>query len=415
MGRTVRLAVYLEGVSEALGTLRRHPLRASLATVAMAAAVATAAVVQAGLDGLARSAREASARAFGSDSFVIARVASGNLSRRELADRLARNPNITRNDTRFLERVAGHRVLYAAAAQRLADVSAGGRTFENAALNGTQATLFDIRDVGLERGRPFTRTEEREAAQVVVVGRAVADTLFPHADPLDQIVRIAGRGFRIVGVQAAQGNTGGVTLDRYVWMPITSFERTFGAAPTLQVFAKAPDPAQTAAAEDHARISMRARRQLGPSAPDTFDIVRPEASRTFVAAITGRLGADGPPISLMALLAAIVVVTNTTLVSVTQRTREIGIRRAVGASRRTVLVETLAESCLIALVGGTIGIGAAAAVLEVAAGALATPLSLEWPTALGSLGAAGASGVAAGWYPARRAAALDVVAALKEE
>jgi putative ABC transport system permease protein len=169
------------------------------------------------------------------------------------------------------------------------------------------------------------------------------------------------------------------------------------------------------AGEDHARISMRARRQLRPDAADTFDIITPEASRNFVAAITQRLGAVGPPISLMALVAAIVVIANTTLVSVTQRTREIGIRRAVGAARANVLVETLAESSVIAAGGGAVGLAVAAFVLWLASRATGTPLPLEWPTALASLAAAAASGIVAGWYPARRAASLDVINALRQD
>src|SRR5579871_3574696 len=105
-----------EGISEAAATMRTHPLRALLAAVAMAAAVATTAIVQTALDGIARAARDASARAFGSDSFVLANVAAGNLSRRELAQKLERNPDITRADVRFLETVAGGRVIYAATA-----------------------------------------------------------------------------------------------------------------------------------------------------------------------------------------------------------------------------------------------------------------------------------------------------------
>ena len=407
--------VYVEGFREALATVRSNPLRASLAGLAMAAAVATTAVVQTGLNGLARSAREASARAFGSDSFVLAKFSAGNLSRRALADKIERNPNITRSDVRFLDNVAGDRVLYAATAQRPADVIAGGRKFENATINGTQAALFDIRDVGIARGRPFSVREEIDGAPVVVAGSAVVDALFPGADPLGQPVRIGGRGFRIVGIQAQQGTAGGVSLDRYIWMPIAAYERAFGAAASLQVFAKATDVERTRLAEDHARVSMRARRHLRPGAAETFDIITPEASRSFVTAITERLGAAGPPISLMALIAAIVVVTNTTLVSVTQRMREIGIRRAIGAARANVLVETLAESCLIAFVGGVAGLAAAAGVLSLASGAVGIPLSLEWPTTIGSLAAAGLSGIVAGWYPARRAAALDVINALRQE
>jgi ABC-type antimicrobial peptide transport system permease subunit len=117
----------------------------------------------------------------------------------------------------------------------------------------------------------------------------------------------------------------------------------------------------------------------------------------------------------MALLAAIVVVTNTTLVSVTQRTREIGIRRAIGARRASILIETLAESGVIAVAGGIAGLIAAAVVLSAASRAVDIPLALEWPTASGSLVAAALSGLIAGWYPARRAASLNVITALRQE
>jgi putative ABC transport system permease protein len=206
-----------------------------------------------------------------------------------------------------------------------------------------------------------------------------------------------------------------VSLDRYIWMPMRAYERAFGAPPSLQVFAKATDVQRSAAAEDHARISMRARRHLGPSAPDTFDIITPEASRSFVTAITERIGAAGPPISLMALIAAIVVVTNTTLASVTQRTREIGIRRAVGAARVNVLVETLAESGIVGLIGGGIGLLVATGLLSAGTRVLGVDVTLSWTTAIGSIVAAGLAGVVAGWYPARRAASLDVINALRTE
>ena len=411
----MRPTVWFAGVAEAMGTIARNPLRASLAGLAMAAAVATTAVVQTGLDGLARAARLSSARAFGSDTFVVAKIATGNLSRRELADKLARNPDITPSDVRFLDSYADGLVLYAATTQRPADVSAGGRKFENATVNGTESTLFDIRDVGIDRGRFFTRDEQTRGAQVVVLGRAIADELFPGEDPLGRSVRIGGRGFLVIGLQMPQGTAGGVSLDRYAWMPITAFERAFGGVPSLQVFARAPDIDRTSQAEDRAHASMRARRHLAPGAVDTFDLITPEASRSFVASITERLGAAGPPISIMALIAAIVVVTNTTLVSVTQRTREIGIRRAVGAARANVLVEVLAESSVVAFAGGIAGLAIAAGVLSIASRALSMDLALQWTTTAGSLVAAGASGVVAGWYPARRAAALDVINALRQE
>lgn len=405
----------LQSVVEAAGTIARNPLRSSLAALAVAAAVATTAVVQTGLDSLARSARETSARAFGADSFVLARLSTGNLSRRELAARLARNPAITRGDVRFIRNVSDGQVRYAATAQRSGDVAAGGRTFENATINGTQAALLDIRNIEVEFGRFMSDDEDTSGAPVVVLGRAVTDELFPVTDPLGKQVRIAGRAFTVIGLQTRQGQAGGVSLDRYVWMPLRAFERAFGAATSLQVFAKPTDTSRASAGEDRARISMRARRHLSPGTDDNFDIITPEASRSFVTAITERVGAAAIPISVMALIAAIVVVTNTSLVSVTQRTHEIGIRRALGAPRSAIIAETLAESAIVGLVGGTLGLLTGAGVLSIASGAAGLSLSLSAGTALFSLGAAVLSGVVAGWYPARRAASVDIVSALRSE
>jgi putative ABC transport system permease protein len=407
--------VALQSVVEAAATIARNPLRSSLAALAVAAAVATTAVVQTGLDALARSARETSARAFGADSFVLARLASGTLSRRELADKLARHPSITRSDVRFLANVADGQVRYAATAQGRADVVVGGRTFENATINGTQAALLDIRSLEIEFGRFFTEEEDARGAPVVVLGRAITDEVFPATDPIGQQIRIAGRAFTVIGLQTRQGQAGGVSLDRYVWMPLRAYERAFGITSSLQVFAKAPEGSTSRIAEDRARISMRARRHLAPGTPDTFDIITPEASRSFVTAITERVGTAAIPISVMALVAAIVVVTNTSLVSVTQRTHEIGIRRALGAPRSAIVAETVAESAIVGFLGGSVGLLIGAGTLSLASGVGGLTLSLDGGTALFSVAAAVLSGVAAGWYPARRAASIDVVAALRQE
>ncbi len=408
-------ALYLEGVAEAASTLRRSPLRASLAALAMAVAVATTAIVQTGLNGLVETARQTSERAFGSNSFALTRVASGGLSRRELAARLERNPNIRRQDVRFLEAVADGSVIYAAVAQRQADVSAGGRIFENASISGTQAALPELRDIGLAQGRFLTRDEEMRGAQVVVIGRDIETTLFPGRDALGQSVRIGRRAFRVVGIQSPQGTAGGQSLDRNAYVPLIAFERTFGAPESLQVFASGGSEIPAQQAEDRSLVSMRARRHLGPGVENTFDLITPEAARSFTERLTQQVSAAGPPISLIALLAAIVVVANTTLVSVTQRTREIGVRRAVGASRRSIIVETLAESTLVALIGGGLGLFAAVIALAAAGAVLQIDLPLDAAVTGASLAAAGASGLVAGWYPASRAASTDVINALRLE
>jgi len=407
--------VYLDALTGAAGSCLANPLRSGLGVLAIAAAVATIAIVVTGLDGFARFTRQVSARAFGSEAFVLLQAKTGEASRRELADKLARNPVVTRSDVRFLERHASGDVIYAPVAQQRADVTAGGRRFDNAAVTGTAAALFDIRDLGLARGRFLRRDEETRAAQVAVIGADVADQLFPSQDPLGRRVRLAGRGFDVIGVQARQGSAGGASLDRNVYVPLQAFERAFGGAGSLQVFTRAAAPVETETAEGRARVTLRARRQLGPGKADTFDVLTPEAARGFVERLSERVGAAAAPISIMALLAAIVVVTNTTLVSVTQRIHEIGVRRAIGASREQVRREVLAESTLVSLAGGLGGLATAAALLALVPASADFPLHVRGSGIAHGLVASALAGALSGLYPALRASRVDVATALRLE
>jgi len=396
--------------------LAAYPMRSALGALAIAVAVATIVTVVTALEGVRLYAEATTARTFGSDTFVIAQVAgSSRVSRRELREQLARNPPIRRADVRFLERYAEDVALYAPSAQTRAEVSTGARSLEDATVTGTTSALADIRDLDLERGRFFLPTEDVGGDAVAVIGADVADALFPTSDPLTQTMRVAGRRFTVIGVQARQGSGGAGSLDKYVWMPLRAYERAFGAPRTLQVFAKAAPGQPASAAEGRARTTLRAKRALQPGVADTFDVLTPDAARSFVASLSQRIGAAAGPISLMALLAAIVVVTNTVLVSVTQRTREIGVRRALGARASQIVQEILAESLLLSIAGGLAGASAAWALLATLEYALELPLAVAPQTLAIALLAAAGSGVVAAWYPATRAVALDVVTAIRTE
>jgi putative ABC transport system permease protein len=410
------LRSFREAVAQGLSSIRGNPLRAGLGAVAVAVAVATIVVVVTAIDGLGRYARATGARAFGSDTFLLAQIATaGQSTRRELAEKQQRNPAMGRPDLRFLERHAGDNVLYAVTVQRVGDVTAGARKYQNAAISGTTPTLIDMRDLGIGRGRFLQQHEAQRGAQVAVIGADIAEELFPGGDALGKVVRVAGRRFEVVGVQLRLGSSGGTSLDRFVWMPLTTFERIYGTPPTLSIFARAKDGVPTETAESAARTALRAKRQLQPGSADNFDLLSPEAARDFVLRISERVGAAAGPISAMALLAAIVVITNTTLVSVTQKTREIGVRRALGASRGDIMREVVAESTLVSLAGGVAGTLLTAAVVSVLAGALQIDIVVEATTVAWAIGAAGLSGVLAGYYPARRATRIDVIAAVRAE
>lgn len=411
-----RLTDPLETVFQAAAICRAHPLRSSLGALAIAVAVATLTLVETAVSGLALFTEKSASRAFGADTFVLAQVASpGQLPRKELAKKLERNPRIERSDARFLERYAGGRVIYAATAQRTGDVTAAERKFEAATLNGTGANLAEIRDLAVAQGRFFLPEEERLGTPVVVLGFDVAAELFPVADPLGKTVRIGGRGFSVVGVQAKQGTAGGVSLDRAAWMPLPAYERLFGASASLQISGR-PTPGTTFdLAPDRARASMRARRQLAPGEEDNFDILTPDAARGFVAGLVKRIGGVAPILSVMALLTAVVVVTNTTLVSVAQRTWEIGLRRALGARRGDIVREVLVEAMLVSLGGGGAGALVVALLARAAAGPLGLDLRVEPRVLLMALVASATAGLLAGLYPARKAARVDVITALRSE
>ncbi len=411
-----RLQVLIDTIGQGISAVAAHRLRSTLGALAIAAAVATIVVVVAALEGVATYARITTARSFGSDTFLIAQVASpGRVSRRELQLQLQRNPAIRRAEMTAAERLAGGLVQYAPNAQTTADVVAGGRIFENGAITGTTSTLADLRDLAIVRGRFFRPDEDRRGAAVAVIGAAIAEALYPAQDPLGQHIRVAGRRFEVIGLQDKLGNSGGTSLDRYVWMPITAYERAFGAPRTLQIFAKATGDRPSVEGEDRARISFRAVRRLEPGADDTFDLLTPDAARGFVMNLSQRIGAAATPISAMALLAAIVVVTNTVLVSVTTRTREIGVRRALGATRARIMSEVLAEAVIGAVIGGAVGAAAATAVVAVVSSALGVPIAVRLDTIGLGVAASALSGILAGWYPALRATRLDVITALRSE
>lgn len=405
-----------ESFSQAFSVVREYRLRSALGALAMAAAVFALAGISTGLEVLESFAARTAARTIGSDVFTVSKVgARGRLGRRELARKLERNVAISRSDARFLDATSEGLVIYAPSAQRIVDVTSIFGKLESAPITGTTVAITKIQEMALAQGRFFSEDESRRGDAVAVIGEEIRAACFPGGRAIGETLRISGRAFRVIGVQEALGQLGGQSQDRYVWVPLAAFERTFGPASGLQMFAKSLVEGDTVRAEDRARASLRAKRSLYPGQEDTFDVVTPDAARSFVFTLSRSLTAASLPISIMSLLAAFVVVTNTTLVSVAQRTREIGIRRAIGARKANIGAEVLAESLIVSFLGALAGLAGVALLAAIASSILELPLALAPMTLARSLVMASVAGLLSGALPAVRAVRADVLTSLRAD
>jgi putative ABC transport system permease protein len=395
-----------------------HKLRSFLTLLGVIIGVASVILVGSAIDGLGLYAQQSTAKAFGTESYLVAQVASaGDMSRKEYFDRLRTNKRITMDEYRFLQEANEENSIYSPYRQNQADIKRDSTVQEESSIIGCAAALSDIRDIGITDGRFFTSQEEKTRSFVAVIGDETRTNLFPEGSPLGKSIKINGIDFRVVGVQEKLGSAFGQSRDKCAYIPISAYNRMFGPGNGFALFARAKPDTKLSMEEslDYTRVALRTRFHLRPGQKDRFDTLTPDSIRGFVDTVLGMISVVVVPVTLISLVVGGIVIMNIMLVSVTERTHEIGIRKALGARRFTVLLQILVEAVMLAFFGGALGIGIGAILTVILGKAFDLTLHITVTYVALAIVVSTTVGVVSGWYPASRASKLDPIEALRSE
>ena len=399
-----------EMVRIALSAIWANKLRSFLTILGNIVAVASIITLVSLIQGITEEVRTVILSEVGADAFLVDR--RGIITSEEDMERTRNNPRITLDDAEAIRRFASNVTAVMAEGRRSGEVRYRERALESASIQGVTEDFIRFSTFNAETGRLPTPAEVRRKRNVAVIGWDTADRLFGALDPIDRRVRIQGVPFRVVGVSRRQGSAFGQSQDEFAVIPLGAFQRLFGSRSSLGIRVQPADPAEIDRAIGEATVALRIERRLKATEEDNFGIFTSEtALNLFNQATTGIFAVLVGVVGL-ALVVAGIVIMNIMLMAVSERTREIGLRKALGARRQDILWQMLSESVALSVLGGAAGtaLGAVAA-LALDRFAPVPAVVHPWSVIL-AITMTAAVGLFFGLYPAARAAALDPIEAL---
>jgi putative ABC transport system permease protein len=398
----------------ALQTLREHKMRSFLTLLGIILSVATLIVVVALIAGTNRYVAERVAT-LGTNVFQVTRFPLIT-NAQQLVKATRRNKIITWEDYEFLRDHLTMPLRVGVQASTSGRVSAGTVSLDQVSVRGVTANMGDMAIVEPASGRYIVDSDNDHRAAVGMIGPDVADKIFPGLDPIGRTVNVNGRPFTVVGVGKPLGNgVGGISQDVYIYIPIQTYLGIYGNHASLTVVVEARSADWMDRTQEEARMLMRARRHLKQNEEDSFAVLSSDALLDLFHQLTDWIAQAMVGIVGMFLIIGGVVIMNVMLASVTERTREIGMRKSVGARRADILMQFLMESSVLSAVGGALGVIFAWVIAYLVQAISGLPMYISPLAVFLALALSTIVGLFFGIYPARKAAQLNPIEALRQE
>jgi len=405
---------YTDAFWIAFKSILEHKLRAFLTLIGIIIGVAAVVVVGASISGLNVYVSTQIQKVLGTNHFMIARMAfSGKMSDEafELANR--RNKKPTWEEYEYLRANCKNCSEIGAQLNGNVDLSENGVEMPAVTINGVTANFVEIEDKTIIEGRFFSEEEVNRSAKICVIADDVREKYFANSSAIGKTVKVRGNTLTIIGVEDKRGQLPGSNFNRAIYIPVTLSKQIFGIGENgLQIHGKGRTEETFDAAIEETKLLMRNRRGLVGSEADNFGFVNTKELGGQIDQFTNTIAAVVVPITLIILVVGGIVVMNIMLVSVTERTFEVGLRKALGATRKQILLQFLIESALLCVVGGIIGLILASGVTQIITLIFGITMSITITYIVLSVGVSSIIGIVAGLYPAWKAARLDPIVAL---